>query len=210
MTQRDQQRQRTRTAILRTAAAQFDARGYLGTSIRDIAGALDLTVGAIFFHFKTKDGLAKEIIAGYYTHWDALIGKARRRPGSRLDALVWLSLRIAESYTQDVQIQAAVRLIRERSVIDESLPMPYLDWIKVTTDLLKKARAEDELADGVNVDLIAYQLVCSWFGNQHISTDLAERKDLLQRLVDMWSVYLPLLNGAPTNLGQFPALEHWN
>lgn len=206
MSQRDEQRERTRAAILRTAATQFDARGYLGTSIRDIAGALDLTVGAIFFHFKAKEGLAKEIIAAYYTHWDTLIRQARHRPGPRLDALVWLSLSIAESYLTDVQVRAAVRLIRERSVVDESLPTPYLDWIDTATSFLTEAHAEGGLADDVDVDLVAYQLVCSWFGNQHISTDLTQRADLHQRLVDMWRLYLPILSGRPVTAEQFPDL----
>lgn len=195
MTQRDVQRERTRTAIVRTAATMFDERGYLGTSIRDIAGALDLTVGAIFFHFKAKETLGREIVTGYYVRWNALVERARTRPGGRVEAMMWLSGRVAQAYVDDVEVRAAVRLVRDRSLSIETVPTPYLGWISITAEFLTQARAAGEVAPDLDVDLVAYQLVCTWFGNQHITGDLGALPTLPDRLKDMWRVFLPVFGG---------------
>lgn len=195
MTQRDAQRARTRTAIVSTAAAMISERGYLGTSIRDIAGALDLTVGAIFFHFKAKDGLAHEIISSFHSRWDGLVEEAGQRPGPRLDALVRLSAGVADAYVSDVHVRAAVRLVRERSVVDPSLPTPYVTWVQVVSRFLAAAQDAGELVPTLDVDAAAYQLVCTWLGNQQIADDLDALDTLPVRIQQMWRAYLPLLTG---------------
>lgn len=198
MTQRDAQRERTRTLIVSTAAGMISERGYLGTSIRDVAGALDLTVGAIFFHFKAKEGLAHEIISSFSTRWDALVEEAQQRPGPRLDALVRLSAGVADAYVTDVHVRAAVRLLRERSVVDPTLPAPSVGWVAVVTGFLTAARDAGEVLPTLDVDAAAYQLVCTWLGNQQLASDLDALATLPDRTRQMWRSYLPLLTASTT------------
>jgi AcrR family transcriptional regulator len=49
--------ERTRRIILNAATAIFSARGYGGTTLREIADASDLTVGTLHHHFPTKQEL---------------------------------------------------------------------------------------------------------------------------------------------------------
>jgi AcrR family transcriptional regulator len=51
-----------RDAILATAASQFRRRGYERTSVREIAQALDMTSGSLFYHFATKEELLVAIM----------------------------------------------------------------------------------------------------------------------------------------------------
>jgi TetR/AcrR family acrAB operon transcriptional repressor len=53
----------TRAALVELAAQLFATRGYLQTSIRDIARAADLTTGAIYGHFRNKADLLAEAIS---------------------------------------------------------------------------------------------------------------------------------------------------
>ncbi len=48
---------RTRRRILDASAGVFAQHGYGGASLRRIAGAAELQVGSIYFHFRTKDDL---------------------------------------------------------------------------------------------------------------------------------------------------------
>lgn len=198
MTQRDAQRERTRTLIVSTAAGMISERGYLGTSIRDIAGALDLTVGAIFFHFKAKEGLAHELISSSRARWDELVEEAQQRPGRRLDALVRLSAGVTDAYVTDAHVRAAVRLVRERSVVDPTLPTPFITCVEVVTGFLTAARDAGEVPPTLDVAAAAYQLVCTWLGNQHIASDLDALETLPDRVQQMWRSYLPLLTGGTT------------
>jgi AcrR family transcriptional regulator len=49
--------ERTRERILSAAAERFATEGYASTSIRDIAGDVGVTVGAIYAHFPSKGRL---------------------------------------------------------------------------------------------------------------------------------------------------------
>ncbi|SEH08973.1 TetR/AcrR family transcriptional regulator [Candidatus Venteria ishoeyi] len=60
------QRQRPRgealqEKVLQTALELFSERGYFNTSLQDIRKAADVSIGAIYHHFKNKEELAKSL-----------------------------------------------------------------------------------------------------------------------------------------------------
>src|ERR1700679_1029734 len=52
----------TRIALIELAADLFSERGYIDTSIRDIARCAGVTTGAIYGHFRNKADLLAEAI----------------------------------------------------------------------------------------------------------------------------------------------------
>jgi AcrR family transcriptional regulator len=62
----------TRQRILDTALRLFAEQGYAGTSIRDIADALDLTKAAVHYHFPSKEGIVEALVAPFVTGLGAL------------------------------------------------------------------------------------------------------------------------------------------
>jgi AcrR family transcriptional regulator len=67
----------TRARLLAVAAGCFARHGYAAASIRDIAGAVGVTVGAVYVHFRSKDRL---LVAVYEA--------GVRRIGEAVDAAV--------------------------------------------------------------------------------------------------------------------------
>ena len=53
----------TRERILQTALALFAERGYAGTSMSDIAGALGLSKAALYRHYESKQAILDSIVA---------------------------------------------------------------------------------------------------------------------------------------------------
>jgi AcrR family transcriptional regulator len=51
-----------RRDILHTAARLFQERGYEATSMQDVASALDVSKGALYHHFQSKDEILFEIM----------------------------------------------------------------------------------------------------------------------------------------------------
>ena len=51
-----------RDAILRAASAQMRSRGFAQTSVAEVARAADLTHGALYSHFQSKDALTTEAL----------------------------------------------------------------------------------------------------------------------------------------------------
>jgi AcrR family transcriptional regulator len=52
----------TRRAILEAAARLFRQRGYAAVSLRDIAEAVGMKTGSLYYHFPSKESLVEEIL----------------------------------------------------------------------------------------------------------------------------------------------------
>jgi TetR/AcrR family transcriptional regulator, cholesterol catabolism regulator len=52
----------SRQQILAVTATLFCARGYAGTSLRDIAAAVGMKAGSLYYHFASKEELAAEVL----------------------------------------------------------------------------------------------------------------------------------------------------
>ena len=52
----------SRQQILAVAATLFCARGYAGTSLRDIAAAAGMKAGSLYYHFASKEELTAEVL----------------------------------------------------------------------------------------------------------------------------------------------------
>lgn len=65
-----------REALLDAAAAMFAAKGYDGTSIRDIAGAVGMLPGSLYYHFKSKEELLLAVYRKGVARFEAAIDQA--------------------------------------------------------------------------------------------------------------------------------------
>ncbi len=84
MARRDQKPRDSKDRILAAALALFGERGYAATSIDDIAGRAGLTKGALYYYFKDKQDIARDL---HHDLWARLKAEALRvvEPGG--DAL---------------------------------------------------------------------------------------------------------------------------
>jgi AcrR family transcriptional regulator len=60
---KEAQARQTRSRILKAAVKLFARQGYHKTTITDLAQAIELTSGAVFHHFASKEALLEEVIA---------------------------------------------------------------------------------------------------------------------------------------------------
>ena len=100
----------TRDRIRATAVDLFIQNGYLETDIKAITHAADLTPGAFYYHFTSKEALVVEIIAeGWSRIWDVIIGRLEAaEPG--LENVIAATLAQAELLTTDEFVWVAIQL----------------------------------------------------------------------------------------------------
>ncbi len=81
----------TRERIHDAGLTLFNARGYTGTTVREIADACGLTPGAIYNHFASKEALLFAIVDRVHDEADAALSdtlrEARGGPRAQLEAL---------------------------------------------------------------------------------------------------------------------------
>ncbi|MFF4226003.1 ScbR family autoregulator-binding transcription factor [Streptomyces sp. L500] len=172
---------RTKALVLRAAAELFAARGFRHTSVKDVADRVEMTKGAVYFHYPSKESLAVAVVEHHYARWPELLEEIREEGLPPLDTAAEMLNRAAVAFRDDVVVQAGARLQLERPEIDATLPTPYVDWTELLTGLLTAARDEGRLREGVEPAAAARSLVAGFFGMQHISDVLEHRADIVER-----------------------------
>lgn len=76
-----------KSAFLRAATRLLNVKGYLGTSVDDIAEELNVTKGSFYHHFESKDDLVVESIAANFRRIDRAISNAKALGGSELQQI---------------------------------------------------------------------------------------------------------------------------
>ncbi len=180
---------RTREVIIDAAAEVFDRNGYPGAGLAEILRTAGVTKGALYFHFASKEQLAQAIIDQQFA------GGPEPDPGppdgSAVQALIDLSYAFARRLVEEVRVRAAIRLVIEHASFTAPLPDPYREWIRMVRTLLMWARDAGELRPEVDPATTAQLIVGAVTGIQLTSEVLTGRRDLNQRLADLWAVILP-------------------
>ncbi len=182
---------RTRHLILQAAAEEFEDRGYLGTRLQDIVNPQDVSKGALYFHFPSKEALAVAVVQEHYDLWSAALTRLRVRHPRAIRLMLEWSWHIARLFRDDVMIRAAVRLEFERHLIGPSMPSPFAGWSAAIEELLNEAMAQGDLMPDVDVTTVADFIVAAFAGLQQASTAQSGCADLLQRVATMWRCVLP-------------------
>lgn len=181
----------TRAAIIRGAAAVFQQRGYGSTSLADVCAEARVTKGALYFHFDSKEALARAIIEAQHEA-SSSIGRDLLGAHMRgLDAMIVMTLEIADQLHNNPVVSAGVRLTIEAANFETPVDAPYLDWMTAAEEFLRRGQTEGDITASVEVCSAAHFLISGFTGVQVVSDVLTRREDIQQRLVEMWQMLLP-------------------
>lgn len=176
----------TRAAILRAAAEVFDEYGYSGASISKIMERAQVTQGGMYFHFKSKLGLARAVLSHQqeFVHFPP-----QGVPGLQL--LIDLNFFLARELQTNVLFRASVRLAVEQGDFGMRDDTAYQEWVEQFHALLCAAGERGELLPHVDAREFANVLVGAYSGVQVFSNMASGRADLFDRLTTMWRYLLP-------------------
>ncbi|MCY0942897.1 TetR/AcrR family transcriptional regulator [Streptomyces antarcticus] len=134
---------RTRSALVRAAAAEFDRDGYHGTSLARISKVAKISIGAVTFHFPSKNELADAVFEEGRAMTVAALEQMAAEPVPALRAVVDLSLELTRLMEEETAVRSAIRLSRERP---GSASWSDL-WLPTVRRLLDRAYENGQLRD---------------------------------------------------------------
>ncbi|MFF9815876.1 ScbR family autoregulator-binding transcription factor [Streptomyces sp. NPDC014006] len=188
MAQAQQERAvRTRAALIRAAAEEFDLAGYAGTSTTKIIKRAGSTMGALYFHFGSKEGVARAVMAEQGADLPEPAGR------SGLQHLIDFTLELARELRSNVLLRAGVRLAVEQGAFGIQDDTAYQLWITRFKEELIVADALGELREGVDPAGFARVLVGAYSGTQLLSRISAGHEDLQDRIAELWRYFLPAI-----------------
>lgn len=183
---RQDRAERTRNLILDAAAEAFDERGFAGASLSDILSRAGVTKGALYFHFSSKDELARELVE---EQWRIELPEVES-PTNPIQAVVDLTHSFCYSLCTNLRVRASNRLVME-SNYERPYPEVYTRWLEMIDQFLKVAHARGDLRHELDPTAVSSFVGGSVVGIQVMSGVLTNRADLRVRLTDMWRMTLP-------------------
>jgi TetR/AcrR family transcriptional regulator, transcriptional repressor for nem operon len=159
----------TRQRLIAAASRQFARRSYSMVSLDDILAEAELTKGAMYFHFPSKQALALAIIDDLSEMSRTAVTELLAHRMSGLETLVDFFYLRAVQDTQYELARAGVRLLE---TLDDTTAVPstlWQSWIEFVTTLTQKAIAEGDFINQYDPEDIAKILVALWVGMRRIS-----------------------------------------
>ncbi|MEU6803178.1 ScbR family autoregulator-binding transcription factor [Streptomyces neyagawaensis] len=202
---------RTREKIVVAAAAVFDEVGYEAATISQILKKAEVTKGALYFHFASKEELAQEVLAKQVSAVPA-VQEQDLTLQSAIDEALLLAYLLS---TGDPLVRGSVRLTVEQGALDGlDRQVPMQGWVDRSEGVFARAKADGELLPDTDVASIARVFVGCFTGVQVLSHILTQHQDMVQRVSDLYrhlmaSIAVP---GVLVRLDFSPArAEHvWN
>ncbi len=180
----------TRHRLIAAASRQFAHRPYSMVSLDDILAQAELTKGAMYFHFSSKQALALAIIDDLTEMSRAAVVELLALKMSGLETLIDLIFLLVVQDTQQDVARAGIRLLE---TLDNTTPLPPALWqsrMEFVTTLIQKAVTEGDVIDQHDPEDIAKVLLALWVGIRRIS-NLDQPEQYLENLQKAWILVLP-------------------
>ncbi len=175
--------QRTYQLALESAAVEFARYGFADASLLRMADRMNLTKGALYGHFRSKEEIASSLVAML----DGVLEKlaARSAPAGGVRELRLLSGSVADAIESDVRISAALRLAFDGAQRNEETPEFLTSLRRHALELLAASEEPDERTR-VLADLLIVVLVGAYY-----TAPAPERAGMSARVQDMWDLLAP-------------------
>ena len=185
----------TRQQIIVGAAKLFSRVGYERARLNDIVGETGLTRGAIYFHFQSKDDLAKIVVDEFATKSIEAVATIAETGECGMCQIAMLNREMGRLLTVDPVVRAGIRLVIELNSGEAPIPV-YLAWIEALKYLVSRGIDEGDVRPGVTPEDGAVFITEAFVGAQVLSHAVSGLDDLPAR-IDRLTGFL--LNGLMTD-----------
>jgi AcrR family transcriptional regulator len=192
MRSRQPRADRTRSHIIETAALAFAERGFDGVSLNDLVRTSEVSKGAFYFHFPSKEELA---LACFRTKQEELLARllADELPAAAADRVAHLLRRRARLVREDPSLGCVTRLGSELNV--RSAPgSTYASFqdlaLTLIADLIRDGQRAGEFRAGLDPDGAARTIFAAIVGTDVLSLLFSEGSDLPSRSEELTDLVL--------------------
>ncbi|MFJ7155292.1 ScbR family autoregulator-binding transcription factor [Streptomyces sp. NPDC101118] len=178
---------RTRQAILEAAATVFEERGYDAAKLTDIVKIAQVTKGALYFHFDSKEDLAQAVI-------DAQVHVEPTHTPQDFKAQEFVDVGMIFSYRlkHDILMRGSARLTLDQTGRSLARSGPFHGWIDLNSGILAEAKERGELLPHVDPVATARLVVGAYAGINLMSQTL-QGSDLDEQVSTLYTLLMPSL-----------------
>jgi len=183
----------TRHTLLLEAARAFDERGYDAASLSDILAASGRTKGAMYFHFRSKEQLAVDLVAEVVDSWEQVRATIATRGLDPLRTLLVETDAYVGRWTHDVVVRGGSRAMSGTAQFAEQHSAWYGDWARSTAARLRAALDQGLLRPATDPDRVSRLVVAASCGHRSFAETIVGSPSHFERMTDTWLGILPVV-----------------
>lgn len=180
----------TRQDIIRAAAREFALKPYTLVNVDDILAHADVTKGAMYTHFRSKNALARAIVEHRIEMAEALIEDLQTPSSSALETVIDVSYLVATGDISDDMARASLNLLESVGRFDGFQTMIVDRWVTGFANIVRRAVEEGDVVHTSDPVAVGRLIVSMYLGLRQTS-DLDEPKTLFGDLEGAWLLLLP-------------------
>lgn len=181
----------TRRKIIDSAVDLINEIGYPAAGLGDIIERAELTKGALYYHFDSKEALATAIIE---EGSDTILGAFRaagRSSSPSMENIIHGSFVVTDALGTDRVARAGARLLRTFGSFNPAAKSTLHILADELTDRIKAATGEGDLRATLDAETTGASIVAGMLGAELLSSALADGADLRARFARIWELLLP-------------------
>jgi AcrR family transcriptional regulator len=183
----------TRRKIITSAVELFNEIGYPATGLGDIIERADMTKGALYYHFDSKESLATAIIEEGSAHLVEAFRRITASSAPALESIIHGIFVVADLLSTDQIARSATQLLRALAEFNEAAARTYGGWVAEMTERTRQAIEEGDLRDDLDPQAVGETIVGSMLGAELLANATTAGADVLQRVERTWKVLLPAI-----------------
>ena len=181
----------TRRKIITAAVDVFSEIGYPATGLGEIIERAEMTKGALYYHFDSKESLAEAIIDESGATMLAALRSITESASPALENIIHGMFVVCDFSRTDKVAEIGIQLLRTFTGINEVAKRVYTSWLDELTEQMGKAAAEGDVRTDLDVQAAADVILGSVLGAEALSRAGVTDLDLRQRVARTWELLLP-------------------
>jgi AcrR family transcriptional regulator len=183
----------TRTKIITAAVELFAELGFQATALGDIIERVEMTKGALYYHFDSKEALATAIIEEAA---DTALGAFRSisEPSApALENMIHGIFVVADLITTDKLVRTGAQLLRAFGGFSAATGLTHGHLLSEMIAQARQAIAEGDLREGLEPETVAEVIVGAMLGAELMSGAAGGNADIVERIARTWTLLLPAI-----------------
>ena len=183
----------TRRKIISAAVEVFNEIGYPAAGLGDIIERAEMTKGALYYHFDSKESLATAIIEEGSVRLADAFRSVSTSSAPALEGIIHGVFVVADLMATDQIARSGTQLLRAFGEFNEVAARTYSGWTTEMTERTRQAIDEGDVRRDVDPQAIGETIVGSMLGAELLASATTAGADVLERVTRAFKVLLPAI-----------------
>ncbi|MGV0791676.1 ScbR family autoregulator-binding transcription factor [Mycolicibacterium sp. XJ1819] len=183
--------QATRRHIVNSAVQIFSEIGYASAGLNLIIDRAQMTKGALYYHFDSKESLASAIIEEGNANLFHAFRNVDGSSSPAFETLLHGSFVVVDAFNADLTARVAVQLMRTLAGFNNTAARAYTCWLDEMSARAATAVEEGDLHRDLDPRAVGETVLGAVIGVELLSDATSSGADVLRRVTRMWEVLLP-------------------